>query len=301
MIPVLFEIGPIKVNSFGLMLGIAFLAGNYILAREFRLKKLNPDFAGSVTIVALIFGLLGAKLLHVIEHMVEYWGTPNLDIADQLFSFSGLTWYGGFVLGMAALYVYIRSKKIPYLSFLDSLGIALILAYGIGRVGCHLAGDGDYGIPTTLPWGTIYAEGTAKPSRMLREYFDRNPETRQAWAYDSLRAIPGGTDSRGNPITRFDVVTPCHPTPIYELLLGIAGFVVLLNLRTRGFPDGKLFAIYLMLASAFRFSVEFLRLQPKIVLGLSEAQLISIVLFVFGLGWMMYLDRKRTGSTAGTP
>lgn len=300
MIPVLFEIGPIKVNSFGLMLGIAFLCGNYVLAREFRRKKLNPDLAGSITIVALVFGLLGAKLLHVIEHVVEYWGTPNLDIADQLFSFSGLTWYGGFVLGMIALYVYIKAKKIPYLSFLDSLGVALILAYGIGRVGCHLAGDGDYGIPTTLPWGTIYAEGTAKPSRMLREYFDRNPGARQEWAYDSLRAIPAGTDSRGNPITQFDAVTPCHPTPIYELLLGMAGFLVLVKLRGRAFPYGKLFAIYLMLASAFRFSVEFLRLQPKIVAGLSEAQLIGIALFLFGLGWMAYLDRKRPGGSSTT-
>jgi phosphatidylglycerol:prolipoprotein diacylglycerol transferase len=298
MIPVLFEIGPLRINSFGLMLGIGFILGSYILSLELKRKKLDPNLASNITIIAVIFGIGGAKLLHVIEHTFEYWGTPYLDIKGQLFSFSGLTWYGGLILGMAAISVYVHRKKIPFLKIWDGLGVALILAYGIARLGCHFAGDGDYGIPTKLPWGTIYANGTAKPTSMLRDYFEQHPEERAAWSYDSLRVIHSRIDRLGYPVDRFDEATPLHPTPVYEMILGIIGFMIMLRLRKNEYPDGKIFMIYLMIASTFRFIVEFLRLQPKLLVGLSEAQLLAIVLFVTGLVGMIYLDRKRKGAQA---
>ncbi len=293
MIPVLFEIGPLHINSFGLMLGIGYILGSYILSLELKRKKLDPNLASNITIIAVIFGIGGAKILDVIEHTVEYWGTPYLDITGQLFSFSGLTWYGGLILGMVAISVYVHRKKIPVLKIWDGLGVALILAYGVARIGCHLAGDGDYGTPTRLPWGTIYANGTAKPTTMLRDYFNRHPEERKEWSYDSLRVIPSRIDRLGYPVNRFDEVTPLHPTPIYETIMGIIGFAILWKLRKRDYPDGKMFMIYLMFASTFRFVVEFLRLQPKLLFGLSEAQLIAIVLFLVGFLGMRYLDRRR--------
>jgi len=87
--------------------------------------------------------------------------------------------------------------------------------------------------PTTLPWGTVYAQGTAKPTYQLRDYFDRNPDERQRWNYDSLRVLPAGIDRLGHRVTQFDATTPLHPTPIYELLLGVAGFVILLAIRRK--------------------------------------------------------------------
>ncbi|MBM2842100.1 MAG: Phosphatidylglycerol--prolipoprotein diacylglyceryl transferase [Bacteroidetes bacterium] len=296
MIPVLFEIGPLRINSFGLMLGIGFILGSYILSLELKRKKLDPSLASNITIIAVIFGIGGAKLLHVIEHVFEYWGTPHLDIKGQLFSFSGLTWYGGLILGMVAISVYVHRKRIPFLKIWDGLGVALILAYGVARLGCHFAGDGDYGIPTRLPWGTIYANGTAKPTSMLEDYFDRHPYERVTWSYDSLRVIHSRVDRLGYPINRFDEVTPLHPTPVYEMILGVVGFLIMLKLRKNDYPDGKLFMIYLILSSMFRFSVEFLRLQPKLLFGLSEAQLLAIALFVTGLVGMKYLDRKSKGT-----
>ena len=298
MIPVLFEIGPLRINSFGLMLGIGFILGSYVLSLELKRKKLDPNLASNITVIAVIFGILGAKFLHVIEHAVEYWGTPSLDIKGQLFSFSGLTWYGGLILGMTAITIYVRSKKIPVMKVWDGLGVALILAYGVARLGCHFAGDGDYGIPTTLPWGTIYANGTAKPTGMLREFFDSHPAERQAWSYDSLRVIPSRIDRLGYPVNRFDEVTPLHPTPVYEMILGVIGFAIMLRLRKREYPDGKIFMIYLMLASTFRFIVEFLRLQPKLLFGLSEAQLIAIALFIVGFAGMKYFERVRERPSA---
>jgi phosphatidylglycerol:prolipoprotein diacylglycerol transferase len=201
---------------------------------------------------------------------------------------------------MTAITVYVIRKKIPFLKIWDGLGVALILAYGVARLGCHFAGDGDYGTPTKLPWGTIYANGTAKPTGMLREYFDIHPDERAAWSYDSLRVIHTRIDRLGYAVNQFDEVTPLHPTPVYEMILGIIGFLIMLRLRRNEYPDGKIFMIYLMLASMFRFIVEFLRLQPKLLFGLSEAQLIAIVLFGVGLAGMKYFDRK-PGKTTATP
>lgn len=288
MIPVLFSIGSLKVYSYGLMLGLAFLSGAWVLGKELKRRGLNPDLAGTVMLLAVVFGIAGAKLLFLIEE----WEVFLRDPAGMAFSPGGLTWYGGLLLAIIAVQITIRRKKVPSMKVWDAIGLGLIIAYGIGRIGCHLSGDGDYGQPTTLPWGTIYAQGTAKPSYMLESYFERNPEERERWHYDSLRVIPAGIDRLGHRYSRFDEVTPLHPTPIYELLMGIAGFGFLLWLRTRLTPDGALFAVYLMLSSVFRFAVEFLRLNPRYAFGLSEAQLLAVALAAAGAVMLIVLRRK---------
>ncbi len=267
MIPILFEIGPFKVYSYGLMLGIGFLLGGYVLSREFRRKKIPSDFASTITIFAVVFGIAGAKLLFLIENWDAFIRHP----IGMTFSPGGLTWYGGFVVAFASVYLYIRAKKIPFLKVCDALGLALMIGYGVGRLGCHFSGDGDYGFPTSLPWGTDYEHGTYPPSRAFESF------------PDIASKYPGGVVPDN---------TPLHPTPVYELILSLIGFALLWNLRKRDFPDGKLFMIYLMLASVFRFGVEFLRLNPRILLGLSEAQLIGIVIFFVGLLGMIAIDRK---------
>jgi prolipoprotein diacylglyceryltransferase len=127
---------------------------------------------------------------------------------------------------------------------------------------------------------------------MLRGYFEAHPEERAFWQYDSLKVIPAGTDRLGHRYSRFDEVTPLHPTPLYELLFGIGGFLLLWKLRTRPYPDGKLFMIYLMLASVFRFTIEFLRLNPRVIAGLSEAQVFAVGLFFVGFLGMLFLDKR---------
>jgi phosphatidylglycerol:prolipoprotein diacylglycerol transferase len=294
MIPVLFELGPLKVHSYGLMLGIAFILGNALMARDFKHRGWNPSIAGTITIIAVVSGLLGAKALHLIENWDEFIRRPSEAISP-----GGLTWYGGFMLGLICVIWYVRRKRLPLLQFLDILGVALILSYGVGRIGCHLSGDGDYGAPTNLPWGTIYAQGIAKPTYTLAEYLIEHPDERAAWSYDSLRVIPAGLDRMGHPMSRFDQVTPLHPTPIYELLLGIAGFGILLALKKRPWPDGAMFMIYLMISGVFRCAVEFLRLNPRLAFGLSEAQIFSVILFAAGFAGFVVLTR-RTGAT-GAP
>jgi phosphatidylglycerol:prolipoprotein diacylglycerol transferase len=296
MIPVLFEIGPLKVYSYGLMLGIAFILGNALMARDFKRKGWNPSIAGTITIIAVVSGIAGAKALHLIENWDEFIRRPS-----EMFSPGGLTWYGGFALGLIAVIWYVRRKRLPLLQFLDILGVALILSYGVGRIGCHLSGDGDYGAPTKLPWGTIYAQGIAKPTYALAEYFLEHPDEREAWHYDSLRVIPAGLDRMGHAMSRFDMETPLHPTPIYELLLGIAGYGILMALRKRTWPDGTIFMMYLILSGAFRFAVEFLRLNPRLAFGLSEAQLFSAALFAAGIVGVVVLQRRSEGTVPGKP
>ena len=101
-----------------------------------------------------------------------------------------------------------------------------------------------------------------------------------------------------NRYSRFDEVTPLHPTPVYETLLGVIGFFILLWIRRKPLPDGAVFMFYLLLASLFRFLVEFLRLQPKLVSGLSEAQLFAAGLFALGLAGLYLVFRRNTRGIA---
>jgi phosphatidylglycerol:prolipoprotein diacylglycerol transferase len=186
------------------------------------------------------------------------------------FNPGGLTFFGGLIVAIFAVWIYARRKKIPFLVIADTAAPALALAYGIGRIGCHLAGDGDYGFPTDLPWGTNYENGTVPPSIAFQNF-------------DIANNYPGGVVPND---------TPLHPTPIYEFIMGVIIFSVLWKLRKKVWIDGKLFALYLIFAGAARFSVEFIRLNPRLMFGLSEAQLISVFLIITGTGGFIYFTKN---------
>ncbi len=266
MYPVLFKLGPFTVYSYGLMLGIAFIISSYILAKEFERKKLNPNFATEITLLAIIFGIAGSKILHLIEN----WDAFLNDPVSMAFSPGGLTFYGGLILATLSIWIYSRRKGIPFLVTADLASPSLALAYGIGRIGCHLAGDGDYGIPTNLPWGTIYSNGTVPPSVMFR-------------GSEIAAKFPNGI---------VPDTTPLHPTPIYEFIGALIIFFILWKLRKNNWADGKLFMIYLILSGLARFFVEFLRLNPRILFGLSEAQVISVVLIFIGSIGVYYFTKN---------
>lgn len=266
MIPKLFQLGPIPVYSYGLMLGLAFITASIILNKEFKRRKLDENAAINVTFIALIGGVIGSKLLYIIEEWDSIMSMPSSKLfsADGLFSPAGLTWYGGFILATLIIYLYTRSKKIPFLRVCDATAPSLAIGYGIARIGCHLSGDGDYGLPVSefmswVPWGTDYSNGTLPPSIAFR-----------------------GSDIA----QKFGGVVPdttlCHPTPIYELIFCIAIFTILWMKRDKFKADGKLFGLYLILSGAARLLVEFIRLNPKLIGIFSEAQVISIVLIFIG-------------------
>jgi phosphatidylglycerol:prolipoprotein diacylglycerol transferase len=273
MCPRLFQIGPFTVYGYGLMLAIGFIAGSYLLVNEFKRRKLNPDIANNITLIALITGVAGSKILFLIDD----WSSFVRDPIGMAFSPTGLIFYGGFLLAAFSIYVYGKRKGIQFLIIGDAIAPGMMLGYGIARLGCHLSGDGDYGFPTTLPWGTDYSNGTYPPSVAFRDF----PEI--------TNRFPGGIVPNN---------IPCHPTPVYELIICALMFWFLWSIRKKTTPVGKLFMIYLMLAGIERFAIEFLRPNPRIVLSLSEAQLIALVLVAIGLfGWWKFSTASTTSAT----
>lgn len=273
MCPRLLEIGPFTIYGYGLMLGLGFVIASYLLTKEIRRKRLDANLASTITFLALVFGIVGSKLFFLLEN----WDHFLLDPIPMAFSPSGLTWHGGFILATASIYLYARRKKLPFLKICDAAAPALMLGYGVARIGCHLAGDGDYGMPTDLPWAAVYSEGTYPPSMAFRDF----PEVVAQYGVNGV--VPDDL--------------PVHPTPIYEFLLGVIFFAVLWKLRRYNYPDGKLFTYYLVFAGIARFGVEFIRLNPRVFLGLSEAQLISGLLIAVGAYGLWYFGKRAVPAT----
>ncbi len=283
MCPILFKIGPlpligtVNVYSYGLMMGIGFLVANYVAVKEFTRKGLTANFANEVTIIAIVFGIAGSKILSLIEN----WGDVLNDPIGIAFSPGGLTWYGGFILAALIIWWDIHKKHYKFLVVADALAPSLILGYGVARLGCHFSGDGDYGIPTSLPWGVDYSKGIVPPSVAFRDF-------------------PQITGKYPNGIVPNN--TPLHPTPVYEFIAGVIIFYILWRMRKTSMPNGRLFMIYLVLAGLERFLVEFIRINPRLLFGLSEAQLVSIVLMIIGAGGLVhYRSRKHAGGQAYKP
>ncbi|MFM7339630.1 MAG: prolipoprotein diacylglyceryl transferase, partial [Bacteroidota bacterium] len=190
----------------------------------------------------------------------------------SLFSGEGLTFYGGLITSIVLILFYLRKKSTPFLAVADAAGPSLMIAYGIGRIGCQLAGDGDYGIPTEHAFGMSYPEG------MVSTLSARNTELVRYFQ----EVFPG------RPIPE-DIIV--HPTPVYETLIAFAFFAILWKFRTKQLGMGQLFGMYLILAGIERFFVEFLRMNP-LYAGLSQAQWISIALAVSG--GIIYSLKKRS-------
>jgi phosphatidylglycerol---prolipoprotein diacylglyceryl transferase len=256
MIPVLFKIGPFTIYSYGLMMALGFLAADYVIALEFGRRGYNPEHASTLVICAAIGGLAGSRLLDVLNNLSEYLADPRAII----FSGSGFVWYGGLGGGLLAAWLVARYYGIPFLTMADVCGPALALGQAIGRIGCQLSGDGDWGLPSKLPWAMAY------------------PRAIVGWNAQTVLTL----DGHGNLISGFYPGVRVHPAPIYETILYLGVFAVLWSLRRRIQVSGRIFYLYLILAGLCRFLVEFVRINPRVVLGLSEAQLIAIAMMVIG-------------------
>jgi len=155
MYPELFTIGPVTIYSFGLMAALGFLTAGFLLERELTRVGRDKEMAGSIIIAALIGGIVGSKIYYLIEN-------PHLlsqDLWGSVFSGAGLVWYGGLIGGFLAVVWWIRRKGLPFLLVADLMGPLLLMGQGFGRIGCFLAGDGDYGPPSDVPWAIAFPNG----------------------------------------------------------------------------------------------------------------------------------------------
>lgn len=261
MIPVLFRLGPITVYSYGLMMALGFLAADLVIASECRRRGLNPDYASSIVVWAAISGIAGSRVYDILDNFSAYMHDPSA----MIFSGSGFVWYGGLFGGLAATYLVSRYYGIKFLTTTDMAAPALALGQAFGRIGCQLSGDGDWGLPSNLPWAMSY------------------PRAIVGWDPQHVLALgPNHTLVSACQTAAQCAQVRVHPAPIYETILYIGVFAVLWLLRKRNRIDGRLFYGYLMLAGASRFVVEFVRINPRVLMGLSEAQLIAIAMMVTG-------------------
>lgn len=273
---------PVPIYSFGVMVALAILVGTWLGGRELdrkyaagviggvkvqtedgRTVEESPSIlVGTLAVLAGVMGIVGAKLFTIL-------GNPGrflLDPAGMLFSTGGLTFYGGLIVAGAAIVWYLRRYDLSVAPVADAAAPGLMLAYGIGRIGCHLAGDGDWGIPADL---------AAKP--------DWWPMW--LWAETYPKAIVGPPPQ------------PVYPTSVYEALAATVLFGGLWALRRHPFRAGWLFSLYLVANGVERFLIEQIRVNPEYTLfGLTptQAEIIAVLLVIAG-GVGLARTREREG------
>ena len=231
-----------------------------------------------ITMAAAIGGLIGAKIFH----LLEYWDDFTADPFGMFFSGSGLTMYGGLIVGTLAVLWYGKKNNIPPIHLCDAAAPGLMLAYGTGRIGCQLAGDGDWGIVNTHPKPSILS--------FLPDW---------VWSF----RFPNNVINEGIPIEGctghhcYQLAEGVFPTPLYESITCILLFFVLWSMRKKIITPGVLFSWYLLFNGIERFLVESIRVNSKYHLAgleFSQAQLISLILILIGCTGIMYFRKKKS-------
>ena len=269
MYPILFEFGPFIISSFGVMMVIAFLLGNYLLRRDVVALGYDPLIAEDITFRAAIGGILGAKVYYLIETIPTGQAADNIngliEIIAGIFTLSGgriasgiqnfgagLVFLGGLIGGVSAISWYVYRKKLNWLEIADLAAPFLVLGHGIGRIGCFLVGD-DYGIASDLPWAIAFPKGL--------------PPT--------------------------DITV--HPTQLYEMAAYFSIFFYLRYRKRNQQFKGEIMFEYLFLGGFARFMVEFIRTNTKYLFDLSGAQYLSILMM--GIGAYQMWKRRRINQT----
>ena len=150
------HIGPIDLQTFGICFALGFLAAGAVLSRRLRELRRPPDWAYEIVFASLIGGLVGSR----IDYLLQNWDEVSGDLLGNVFSGTGMVWLGGVVGGALAVILWARWRGWLTAQMLDAASISLALGYAIGRIGCQLSGDGDYGVASDLPWAMAYPEGT---------------------------------------------------------------------------------------------------------------------------------------------
>lgn len=280
------NLGPLHLGTFGLLLWLAAVAGTIVLHKNFTRNAVDAD-ALNVVAYVVVAGVAGAKLWHELQNVRELesslhmiwmpgWHHPAEVVLGFLSWFrDGFAWFGGMVAGIVVLMYQghvsrfrgpewksseepgtVPGRRVGPIRMLDLAAPAAALGYGIGRIGCLLSGDGDYGINTNLPWGVHMAKNALVP-----------PDPPDALV---------------------------QPTPIYELLFSLVLFWVLWKLGSKAKPVGWLTGVYLVLAGIGRFLVEFVRINPRLYFHntLSNAQVAAAASILVGIAVVLAAQAK---------
>jgi prolipoprotein diacylglyceryltransferase len=242
------------------------------------------ELLGSILLWAAVFGFAGAKIFNALENWDEFMKDP----VGELIGFSGLTFYGGLICGGAAVLYIARKNGIKPLNMLDIGGPGMMLAYGVGRIGCQMSGDGDWGIPNTAPKPHWLSWA---PDWMWAFKFPHNVNME-----DKYNLIPG-CDIKAVKFCN-ELRVPVFPTSFYEVVICLLLFLFLWSIRDRIKIPGVMFGIYMILAGVERFFIELIRVNTKYhVAGISFTQAELISLFMISGGAILVftqLNKKVT-------
>lgn len=255
--PVFAHLGPLALHWYGVIMAVAVLVGAFVFARRLRRRGIPGDHVVGMLILAVPFGIVGARLFHIVDDFSFYWHHPGQLWTLQLI---GLAIYGVLTGGVLAVVVYCRWKKLPVWRVLDCLALAVPVGQIVGKCANIINGD-TWGYPTKLPWGIVYTNPNALlPANLLG--------------------------------------VPTQPTPIYEQLWLLVMIAAVLWATPRLKTEGLAFLLYLGLYSCGRFFISFERVNNVLFLGLREAQLLALVVFVavFPVAWWL---RRRARTAIG--
>jgi phosphatidylglycerol:prolipoprotein diacylglycerol transferase len=303
----------IPVYGFGLMLVIAFLAcvkaAQWIAVRV----GMNPDHFVDAVLIALITGLIGARLCHVLENLHEY-TRPDLTLAQNLRNIintreGGLTFYGGFLFAIPCTIVYGLFRKANILRGMDVAAIVIMIGLGFGRIGCFLNGC-CYGAPCNLPWGVRfpyysnawieqYSAGKLSLPGQLRSTANTplNPDRPPVAGNPQLTAIAAAS-----------AALPVHPTEFYTAFTAFLLALLLLLYLSLPHIDGRVFALMMILEGFARYVLEMIRVEPSVVTlhignqsyGLSISMIMGLGIIVAGFAMWILLARGRSIANPAT-
>lgn len=243
----------IEISTFGLFIVLSFLVVNYILQLEFERVGYDVRIADYIVLISVIGGFAGSKLFFALEQYSK-WSSSG-GFLNYLFTGSGLTWYGGFIVAATGIIILFYRKAVPLLKGVDLTAPALAIGYAIGRLGCMVSGDGCYGVACDgimpFPFCAAFEHGAYPWSEVVARYGNENVKV--------------------------------FNTPLFEALVSFAAFLLLWSLRKKKLPAGMLFFIFVLIHSTARFFVEFIRTNPRDVFGMSQAQFISLVIMGLSL------------------
>jgi phosphatidylglycerol:prolipoprotein diacylglycerol transferase len=236
------------------------------------------QMVGDITVMAAISGLIGAKVFAIFES-AETISRFVKDPIGQLFSGTGLAIYGGLIVAFFVVLRFVRKQGFPGLNMMDAAAPGMITGYAVGRIGCQLSGDGDWGIasaakPAWLQWVPDNLWGQTYPHNVLKEGV---PMQDCVWDYCTQLAVP------------------VYPTPVYETIMGFMILGILWALRKRVTAPGFIFFLYAFLAGIERFFVEKIRVNdtfPFLGMEVTQAEIISVVFMLLGIGGMIWTKRR---------
>jgi phosphatidylglycerol:prolipoprotein diacylglycerol transferase len=250
------HLGPVTLGTYGLLVATGLICAFFIVRADL-LRRNIPADAETIIGVTGLAGIAGARLYHLLESPAEFFANPW----PLLFSTMGFAWFGAVLGGFVALLLLARHYRMGMLLMLDVASPAAALGYGVGRIGCLISGDGDYGIPTSLPWGMSFPNGLVPTTERV------HPTP----IYEFLAALV-----IAHFLWRVWKPSPSRnktPAPTTQ-------------------PAGRVFAWYLITTGIARFLVEFIRINPPSFLGLSNAQTASVVSVIGGIFLLVFLRQK---------